>query len=126
MGNNILVGADRKAKLTDFGLSVFAQNLNPQAAEPVGAVRWKAPERLGKVDSGPSFKSDIFSFGMFIVELLSGQLPWINIGLDAGVRQEVLRGKLLTAHLNSQMMNGTSRAECTASIRLKGSTVSLW
>ncbi|EGZ10101.1 hypothetical protein PHYSODRAFT_522600 [Phytophthora sojae] len=94
MGNNILVGADRKAKLTDFGLSVFAQNLNPQAAEPVGAVRWKAPERLGKVDSGPSFKSDIFSFGMFIVELLSGQLPWINIGLDAGVRQEVLRGKL--------------------------------
>ncbi|KAE8879833.1 hypothetical protein PF003_g35958 [Phytophthora fragariae] len=93
-GNNILVGADRKAELTDFGLSVFAQNRDPQPNGPVGAVRWKAPERLRDVDNGPSFESDIFSFGMCIVELVSGRLPWINIEPDVGVREAVLQGKL--------------------------------
>ncbi|GMF34850.1 unnamed protein product [Phytophthora fragariaefolia] len=93
-GNNILVGADRKAKLTDFGLSVFARHCSSEPKAPVGAVRWKAPERLGDVDSGPSFESDIFSFGMCVIELVSGKYPWINIGSDSGVLEAVLQGKL--------------------------------
>ncbi|POM69356.1 Protein kinase [Phytophthora palmivora] len=35
---------------------------------------WKAPECL--TGSPPTFASDVYSFGMFIIEALSGMLPW--------------------------------------------------
>jgi serine/threonine protein kinase/ankyrin repeat protein len=101
--NNILVGTDGRAKLTDFGLSLLVghQVQEPDAEDqadrekshPVGAVRWKAPEVLRGERS--SFASDVFSFGMCIVEAVSGEFPWGMQLPDAAVKFHVVKRKKL-------------------------------
>ncbi|GMF56758.1 unnamed protein product [Phytophthora fragariaefolia] len=71
-GNNVVIGSDMKAKVTDFGLSSIANNeAMPQIS---GAWHWVAPECLideNKPSSKrPTFASDIYAFGMCIVEAL--------------------------------------------------------
>ncbi|OWZ20656.1 Serine/threonine protein kinase [Phytophthora megakarya] len=83
--NNIVVGGDNKAKVTDFGLS--------SANIVTGAYNWVAPECLERGPSELSFASDIYALGMCIVEALrivektitnnkdcvSPPLPWGNL-----------------------------------------------
>ncbi|OWZ06609.1 Serine/threonine protein kinase [Phytophthora megakarya] len=88
--DNILVCSDQKAKLTDFGLSAYANNAND--GEQTGAMHWVAPECLdGKI---ASYASDIYSFGMCIIQAVSGQLPWGNLS-NAIVKHRVTKDKLL-------------------------------
>lgn len=94
-GNNILVGSDYQAKLTDFGLSAFAKKLKwTGSTKTVCAIRWKAPERLGGYDRGPSFASDVYSFGMCIIEAVTGTFPWRETMDEDVVISEVTQGKL--------------------------------
>ncbi|RLN88911.1 hypothetical protein BBJ28_00017214 [Nothophytophthora sp. Chile5] len=91
-GNNILIGKDGVAKLTDFGLSFFRKNAVEAEQGALGAYRWKSPECLdGEV---ATFASDIFSFGMCIVEAVSGALPWGDRMLDIAVKSNVTKGEL--------------------------------
>ncbi|RLN95231.1 hypothetical protein BBJ28_00024373 [Nothophytophthora sp. Chile5] len=92
-GNNILIGTDGVAKLTDFGLSFFRKNADLEAEEgALGAYRWKSPECLN--GGVATFASDIFSFGMCIVEAVSGALPWGVVIPDNAVKLHVTKGKL--------------------------------
>ncbi|KAG2929447.1 hypothetical protein PC110_g10482 [Phytophthora cactorum] len=84
-GNNILV-CDGTAKLADFGLSAFAKAGNSGGV--IGAFRWKAPECLA--GSGPTLASDIYSFAMCIIEVISGGLPWGKTMQDSAVVSNVL------------------------------------
>ncbi|GMF80418.1 unnamed protein product [Phytophthora fragariaefolia] len=83
--NNILIASDGSVKLTDFGLSSMTTDAVDCTVEPecevessghisVGAIRWKAPEVLRGEKS--TFASDIYSFGMCILEAVSGVYPW--------------------------------------------------
>ncbi|EGZ14880.1 hypothetical protein PHYSODRAFT_436147, partial [Phytophthora sojae] len=81
-GNNIVIGSDMKAKVTDFGLSSIASKEDmPQIS---GAWHWVAPECLPETNDAahnsaskkPTFASDIFSLGMCIVDALRPCLPW--------------------------------------------------
>ncbi|KAG7384595.1 kinase suppressor of Ras 2 [Phytophthora pseudosyringae] len=79
-GNNFMVGTDGKTiKLGDFGESVLKRSATGRRAAHanVGAVRWKAPEYLMGED--PTVMSDIYEFGMCILELFSGNIPWGKI-----------------------------------------------
>ncbi|GMF44055.1 unnamed protein product [Phytophthora lilii] len=94
-GNNILVGANHQVKLTDFGLSTFAKKLHwIGSTGTTGAIRWKSPERLGQHDHGPSFASDIYSFGMCIIEAVTGTFPWRETLDEYLVVSEVIQGRL--------------------------------
>ncbi|KAL4117411.1 hypothetical protein PRIC2_011402 [Phytophthora ramorum] len=93
--DNILVAADGTAKLTDFGLSTirrYVDNKQDQgtASSVVGALRWKAPECLA--GAPPSFESDVYSFGMCVLQAVSGEFPWGARMPDAAVRFHVRRG----------------------------------
>ncbi|KAF1328231.1 Tkl protein kinase, partial [Globisporangium splendens] len=91
-GDNILVGSDGYAKITDFGLSsVQTASQALSAQKRVGAQRWKAPEILNGAEA--SYKSDVYSFGMCIVEAVSGDYPW-HTASDVFVRRQVKRGEL--------------------------------
>ncbi|EGZ06138.1 hypothetical protein PHYSODRAFT_532309, partial [Phytophthora sojae] len=102
--DNILVGTDRRAKLTDFGLSTNVLGRNPRRltgriGKPIGAVRWKAPELLiaaKENNSGiiPTMEADIFAFGMCIVQVVSGKFPWGKAFLDPVVSYKVRHGEL--------------------------------
>ncbi|RLN52160.1 hypothetical protein BBJ28_00025746, partial [Nothophytophthora sp. Chile5] len=92
-GDNILIGKDGVAKLTDFGLSFFRKNADSEAEQgALGAYRWKAPECLN--GGVATFASDIFSFGMSMIEAVSGALPWGNVIPDIAVKHHVTKGKL--------------------------------
>ncbi|KAG7375710.1 Leucine-rich repeat serine/threonine-protein kinase 2 [Phytophthora pseudosyringae] len=102
-GNNIVIGSDKKAKVTDFGLSSIISDESKSRISC--AAHWVAPECFAGEDARPTFASDIYSLGMCIVEalrvaeptrtasdLLRG-LPWGVVGNDV-VRYHVKRGKL--------------------------------
>ncbi|GMF59676.1 unnamed protein product [Phytophthora fragariaefolia] len=98
--NNILVGSDNSAKLSDFGFSTLESNdslskepsseleLKAGAKPKLGAIRWRAPEVLQGCEA--TLASDIYSFGMCILEAVSGKCPWQLVECDDGVWHQVV------------------------------------
>jgi tRNA A-37 threonylcarbamoyl transferase component Bud32 len=91
--NQVLVSEEGVAMLTDFGLSFMSADSRP-TVPPGGAVRWKAPECLRGADRAPTPESDVYSFGMCVVEAVTGDYPWGRCP-DAAVVFQVRRGLLL-------------------------------
>ncbi|RLN98175.1 hypothetical protein BBJ28_00019542 [Nothophytophthora sp. Chile5] len=82
--------------LAGFGLSAFVDCVESADSEgALGAFRWKAPECLN--GSRPTFASDIYSFGMCIIETVTGEFPWGNSIPDEAVKFHVTQEKKLPA-----------------------------
>lgn len=75
---NIMITADGHIKLIDFGtvkVKGLSEIASPVLEEiPVGSVSYIAPEYL--LDNTDDFRSDLFSLGVIIYEMLSGHLPY--------------------------------------------------
>ncbi len=72
---NVMVDAGDRAKLLDFGLAKLgASSELTQAGRPLGTPLYMSPEQIRgeAVDE----RSDIFSFGLLLYELLSGSHPF--------------------------------------------------
>lgn len=84
-GANILIDEGGRARLIDFGLSTIVRPILGQshlAATSIhpGATRYAAPELLSDdARDLPLEKSDIYSFGCVMLQILSGRLPWSEI-----------------------------------------------
>ncbi|KAI9909053.1 hypothetical protein PsorP6_014485 [Peronosclerospora sorghi] len=94
---NILVGDDGQARLSNlrsFSLSRVASETEVHAplALRSGSLRWKAPELL-KDNPKSDLASDIYAFGMTILEALSEELPW-GFMADEEVQERVLAGNM--------------------------------
>ncbi|KAI9487498.1 MAG: hypothetical protein EXX96DRAFT_553495 [Benjaminiella poitrasii] len=84
---NILVEVDGICKISDFGLSkkndydeVYDQNSRMSLR---GTIYWMAPE---VVKNEPySAKVDIWSLGCTVIEMLTGQRPWISLNQIAAL-----------------------------------------
>lgn len=72
---NVLILEDGKVKITDFGIAM-ALNSNEltQTNSVMGSVHYLPPEQAN--GSGASIKSDIYSLGILMYELLTGKLPF--------------------------------------------------
>ena len=75
---NILITKDGNAKVTDFGIA-RATSSNTITADAMGSVHYFSPEqaRGGFTD----FKSDIYSLGIVMYEMLTGRLPFDGEGV---------------------------------------------
>ncbi|KAG2503012.1 hypothetical protein JM18_009682 [Phytophthora kernoviae] len=92
--NQILVSKDGVGMLTDFGLSFLTTEAS-EKEEIVGAIRWKAPECIRKDKPVvPNVQSDVYSFGMCVVEAVTGEVPWSPLP-DPVVKFHVTRQKFL-------------------------------
>jgi predicted Ser/Thr protein kinase len=71
---NVMVGEDGRAKLMDFGIAKREDASLTQTGTFLGTPSYASPEQIkeGRVDN----RSDIFSFGVLVFELMSGQSPF--------------------------------------------------
>ena len=88
--HNILIREPFQAKILDFGL---AQPLaGPSSAGTSGTLHYVAPERLR--GHRPDARSDLYSLGVVLYEILTGRLPYQ--GEEAGaVVSAILEGRLV-------------------------------
>ncbi|XP_060095844.1 RAF proto-oncogene serine/threonine-protein kinase isoform X6 [Heteronotia binoei] len=80
--NNIFLHEDRTVKIGDFGLATVKSRWSgsQQVEQPTGSVLWMAPEVIRMQDSNPfSFQSDVYSYGIVLYELMTGELPYSHI-----------------------------------------------
>jgi Tol biopolymer transport system component len=96
---NILVAKNGYAKLADFGLAKLAERITPEAptrtlteggTQPgviVGTVAYMSPEQASGRPTDA--RSDIFSFGVVLYEMLAGKRPFTG-AIDLEVLQTIL------------------------------------
>ncbi len=72
---NVLILEDGRVKITDFGIAI-ALNSNEltQTNSVMGSVHYLPPEQAN--GKGATIKSDIYSLGILMYELLTGKLPF--------------------------------------------------
>ena len=75
-GNNILMVAGPRAKITDFGMSKLARGNARMTALTLcpGNLLYMSPEALDEAKSYTA-KLDIFSFGVIVIQILTRQFP---------------------------------------------------
>ena len=78
---NIMLTKERVVKVMDFGIAKMASSSKSHADIVLGTPTYMSPEQIAgkKVDG----RSDIFSLGVVLFELLTGQLPFTADNLSA-------------------------------------------
>ncbi len=76
---NILLDSRGAAKIADFGLSRFFQVDIASMTGQIGTPGWTAPEVYKS--SSYDHKVDVYSFGIFLAEIVAGEKPFA--GMDA-------------------------------------------
>ncbi len=91
---NILITGEKQIKITDFGLAKFIR-AGSIAASTAGTPIYMAPE----VWAGNfSEKSDIWSIGIILYELLTGVPPFLDDSLE-GLKKKITKSKILLPSL---------------------------
>ncbi|KAF8556076.1 kinase-like protein [Imleria badia] len=97
-GSNVLVRADGGAYIADFGLStLLTAVVGPTfvtSRQDKGTVRWMAPELLDPdiPHTTPTTRSDVYSFGSIMLQILTGNIPYHRLSRDEQVIAAIMRG----------------------------------
>uniref|UniRef100_A0A803KRT2 non-specific serine/threonine protein kinase n=1 Tax=Chenopodium quinoa TaxID=63459 RepID=A0A803KRT2_CHEQI len=72
--SNVLLDAEMNARLGDFGLAkLYNHSTDPRTTHVVGTIGYIAPEI--STTRKPTTSTDVFSFGMFLLEVDCGRRP---------------------------------------------------
>ena len=74
---NILIARDGRALLLDFGLALLTRTSRlTRTGAPLGSILYMSPEQLDPGDRQPDERTDLYSLGVTLYELLTLQPPY--------------------------------------------------
>lgn len=73
---NIMLLKNGMIKVADFGIASLQNDIEESSGETVGSVHYIAPEQAR--GSAPDARSDIYSLGIVMYEMLTGRLPYVG------------------------------------------------
>lgn len=73
---NIMLLKDGMLKVADFGIASLDNDFEENKSEAVGSVHYIAPEQAR--GAAPDARSDIYSLGIVMYEMLTGKLPYVG------------------------------------------------
>src|SRR5207249_1995302 len=75
---NVMVAASGRCKLTDFGIAYVPSSTMTQTGAALGSPKYMSPEQVLGQKSDP--RSDVFSLGSVLYEMLTGSSPFERPG----------------------------------------------
>jgi len=88
---NVLLDDNYLPKLCDFGISRFVDTSSAILTSNLGTPHWMAPEALYGEEY--SFPVDVYSYGMFLYEMLVHSIPWHGLPALAVSKKVVVEKK---------------------------------
>ncbi|MEZ2278319.1 MAG: AAA family ATPase [Microcoleus sp.] len=80
--SNIIINPQTKqVKLTDFGIATKLNKENPQFNNPnsvEGTLAYMSPEQTGRMNRTLDYRTDFYSLGITLYEMLTGSLPFTS------------------------------------------------
>jgi predicted ATPase/tRNA A-37 threonylcarbamoyl transferase component Bud32 len=77
--NNILLTADKEIKIIDFSISSKFDSKSSKTGNPVnleGTLEYISPEQTGRTNRKVNHNSDLYSLGVVLYEMVTGELPF--------------------------------------------------
>ncbi|RPI72537.1 MAG: PEGA domain-containing protein, partial [Ignavibacteriales bacterium] len=94
--NNILLNEKGNVKVMDFGLAKVAQDHGSQATvtyAAAGTLYYMSPEQIKGLKNVDK-RSDIYSIGMSIYEMLAGRTPFEKSESEFTIQKQIVDGKI--------------------------------
>ena len=103
---NLMLTADETVKITDFGTAKILQFGTAQTAHVMGTPSYMSPEQVkGKPVDG---RSDIFSLGVILYELLTGEKPFPGQNITTVIYKIINEDPIPPRSLDSSIHPGLS------------------
>ena len=101
--HNMLISPDQRLKVTDFGIARALASINPDEESNVvwGSPQYFSPEQAS--GSAPSPASDVYSLGIVIYQMLTGQLPFKASTHDEFIDQHLKSDPIPPRELNPEL-----------------------
>jgi diguanylate cyclase (GGDEF)-like protein len=78
--HNVLINPiTEDVKITDFGISAILTHENDEVYNPdfiAGTLAYMSPEQTGRMNRAVDYRTDLYSFGVTLYEILTGNMPF--------------------------------------------------
>lgn len=106
-GSNVLVDPYGNPCLSDISIARMSLPLDWTPVHGTGSARWLAPELIYPKEDGDDYpvtpQTDVYSFGMTVLEILSGHPPFSHRRHDTNVICDIYHGRRPTRPPNSEI-----------------------
>ncbi len=104
---NIMVLRDGSIKVTDFGIACLSNKAQTMTQEALGSVHYISPEQAK--GNPPDARSDIYSAGVVLYEMLTDRLPFEGDSAVAVVLQHLSSVPLTPREINPEVPEALER-----------------